>query len=313
MAKLAAMPSPPRARVILLLACGLGIMLGGAAAAPAPAKVRVEIDASHGPVARFKPDEAFGAGLDGAGQGDAERLYTPHNVAAMRSAGLKRVTYRLRTELGIEAWHWNPEGRWSDPAHAQGYWTSSDTPKAHPKLTWGYSLPRRGDTVDQANNQGYSRLDDGDPLSFWKSNPYLDRRYTGLAQSRPQTIVVTFKARTPIDAARIQWGTPFATRFLVQYWSGRDPWDRAGRWTTFPHGALANPATPNDGVVRLAIDAGEGHAAEAGHGDGRAARAECSFRNRHVHALRVRKGTACPFSRAAATRHAGETGVPRAG
>ncbi|MGF2049654.1 hypothetical protein ACQUET_13275, partial [Lactococcus lactis] len=78
----------------------------------------VHVDDTLGP--RFDPADALGAGIDGGVGGAADRLLTRHNVAAMRSAGLTRLTYRLRTELGIEAWHWNPEGQWSDPAQKQG-------------------------------------------------------------------------------------------------------------------------------------------------------------------------------------------------
>src|SRR5208282_1003798 len=147
--------------------------------------------------------------LDGMERGGVDKYLTPFNIEKMRSAGLRRVTYRIRPELGIEVWHWTDKGSWSDAAHAQGYWTGDDNPARGSRVTWGYSLPRRGDSADQANNEGYSRLDDGDPASFWKSNPYLDRRYTGAATSRPQWVVLSFKDPQPVDAARILWGTPF--------------------------------------------------------------------------------------------------------
>ena len=212
----------------------------------------VTIAERQGPVNRFRPDDAFGAALDGMGKGEVEQLYTPHNVERMRSAGLKRITYRTRAELGIEAWHWNTEGAWSDPAHAQGYWTSSDKPRAKPlRVTWGYNLPRRGDTIDQANNVGFSRLDDGDLSTFWKSNPYLDRRYTGLAQSRPQWVAIDLDAPHAIDATRIRWATPYAVRFEVQYWRGEDQYDPDGRWVTFPEGRRVH-AKASDAPIRLA-------------------------------------------------------------
>ena len=205
-----------------------------------------------GPSRTITPADALGAAIDGMQRGQVAKILTPHNIALMRSAGLRRTTYRLRTELGIEAWHWSEEGRWSDPTRHQGYWTSSDHPGRSPDATWGYRLPRRGDTVDQANDTGYSRLDDGDYASFWKSNPYLDRRFTGLAANRPQWIVVSFDKPQEIDAARIAWARPYAKAFEIQYWTGRDEFDRAGRWVDFPAGAQTRDRFPKDETIRLA-------------------------------------------------------------
>jgi hypothetical protein len=204
------------------------------------------------PLKTFTPGSALGAAIDGTQRGEVALYLTPFNIEKMRSAGLRRVSYRLRPELGVEAWHWTEEGSWSDPARAQGYWTGSDDPHDEGPVTWGYSLPRRGDTVDQANNQGYSRLDDGDPATFWKSNPYLDPRYTGAADARPQWIVVSLPARRPIDAARILWGAPFARHFQAQYWSGDDRYDSDGRWVTFPRGDRTIAGAPDEAVLRLA-------------------------------------------------------------
>ncbi len=188
----------------------------------------------------FRPDEVIGAGIDGSGQGDIDRLLTPHNIAAMTSAGLRPLAYRLRTELGIEAWHWNPDGSWSDPARQQGYWTSSDTPGAPIALSWGYRLPRRGDTVDNANNNDYSRLTDGDPATFWKSNPYLDPAVLHDGEAHPQWLILRLDRRRAIDAARIDWAQPFATKYEVQYWTGTTEYDEQGRWAAFPHGLIAD-------------------------------------------------------------------------
>ena len=189
--------------------------------------------------------------------GDVDRVYTSANIAAMRSAGLKPLTYRLRTELGVEAWHWNPRGAFSDAANRQGYWTS-DAAAGAPVLTSnGYALPRRGSSVDQANNRGYSRIDDGDPATFWKSNPYLDRRFTGEDNSRhPQWILVDFGRRQRINAIRIRWGEPYARRYRVEYWQGTDPEDPQdlpdnSGWAPFPR-ADAERSSGGDEIRSLA-------------------------------------------------------------
>ena len=248
-----------RAALVLALAAGLGAGAAAPTAARRPPLVDpITIDISR-PLNTVTPADALGAALDGMGKGEVDQVLTPYNIARMREAGLQRVSYRTRPELGIEAWHWSEEGTWSDPVHRQGYWTGAEDPRADAKVTWGYRLPRRGDTVDNANNQGYSRLDDGDAATFWKSNPYLDRRFTGLAASRPEWIVLSFPRLTRFDAARILWGAPFARHFLVQYWDGDDDFaegkqtvDHPGRWATFPRGDVTIAAEPDTRVLQLA-------------------------------------------------------------
>ena len=233
----------------LFTLCFVVVLSVGAAAAASPRHVRITIMRAAPPSNTFLPDEAFGAGLDGGSQGDTDRLYTPHNIAAMRSAGLRPVTYRLRTELGIEAWHWNPKGVWSDVKAEQGYWTSDDALGEPIMTSWGYNLPRRGDTFDNANNQGYSRLDDGDHDTFWKSNPYLDAHFTHDG-GRPQWAVIALDERSAVDAVRIWWGNPYATHYDVQYWTGVDEYDPDGRWVVFPHGAITT-GTGGDTTIKL--------------------------------------------------------------
>lgn len=213
------------------------------------AEERVIIDfAAPGPT--FRPDEALGAAIDGAERGQIDRTLTSANIAKMKSAGLRPLTYRLRTELGIAAWHWNPVGQWSDAAHQQGYWTSSEKLGAPIKLSWGYRLPRRGDTIDNATDDDYSRLTDGDRDTFWKSNPYLDPAALRDGSDHPQWLVLRFDKARPIDTAVINWGTPFAVDYEVQYWKGSSEYDRNGSWVTFPHGAVKQG---DGGQVRLQL------------------------------------------------------------
>jgi len=151
-----------------------------------PLAVSAIVRADH-PVNHCLPTQAVGAGIDGHEKDECARMFTDKNMEQMLSAGLGPLTYRLRTELAGEAWHWNPRGVWSDPAHQCGYWTSDDSLGDPINLSYGYRLPRRGNTVDQANDDGYSRIADGNKESFWKSNPYLDSHFTGESEdAHPQ-------------------------------------------------------------------------------------------------------------------------------
>jgi F5/8 type C domain-containing protein len=204
---------------------------------------------------KLRPKEALGAGIDGHEQGECARMLSPKNIDEMLSAGLGPLTYRLRTELAGEVWHWNPRGSWSDAQNACGYWTSDDVSDSAINVSYGYRLPRRGNTIDQANDDGYSRIADGDAASFWKSNPYLDSSFTGNAgDAHPQWVVIDLGAIKPINSMRIQWGAPYALQFRVEYWSGNDPMHlhsgRSDNWRAFPHG-MVDRSTGGDEMVRL--------------------------------------------------------------
>jgi hypothetical protein len=217
-------------------------------------RLSIRIDASS-PAASFTPDEAFGADLDGLEGMDLEKVYSPENIRAMTGAPYRRIAYRLRTELGIEAWHWNEAGSWSDEANREGYWTSSDKAEEPLLKSFGYRLPRRGSTVDHAGNDGYSRLDDGDESAFWKSNPYLDAHFTGIDNAlHPQWVIIDLSKRRNVNALRILWAEPYATQYEVQYWDGKDTDylnDLAtGIWRSFKYGRVQD-GKGGDVLLRL--------------------------------------------------------------
>jgi hypothetical protein len=217
----------------------------------APYSIVVDANPAHA-LNRFSPDTTFGAGVDGVPFHAVPEIYTPSNIAQMLRAGFGPVSYRLYTELSVQDWHWNPAGSFSE-AGRQGYWTSSATPGDPIVDTFGYRLPRRGFTHDQGNDDSYSRLDDGDLSTFWKSNPYLTEAYTGDPDSsHPQWVLYDLHSPKPVNAAKIYWGHPFAVQYAVQYWTGDDPiYDPGhGAWVNFPNGVVSSGA---GGTVILSL------------------------------------------------------------
>src|SRR6202165_7194 len=219
------------------MAVAVFILVASATAArPQTAPVVVDITPGHA-INNFHPAQAIGAGVDSQTVGAVSKIYAPKNVSAMLSSGLGPVSYRLYTELSIQDWHWNPNGKWSDPA-GQGYWTG-DLIRPTSNDSFGYRLPHRGFTTDQGNNDDYSRLDDGDPGSFWKSNPYLTSSFAGEAD-HPQWVVVDLRSVVPVNAIRLAWSAPYATSYQVQYWNGPDAINDPGNgnWVTFAGGKI---------------------------------------------------------------------------
>jgi hypothetical protein len=230
--------------------CGVCLLWSaGAVAAP----YQVTVDAKPADVLNvFSPLAALGAGVDGVPYPAVPEIYTAPNVQRMLGAGLGPVSYRLYTELSVQDWHWNPAGSFSETP-SQGYWTSAATPGAPTVDTFGYRLPRRGFTHDQGNDDDYSRIDDGDLTSFWKSNPYLSQAFTGDPDTaHPQWVLFDLGSAKTVDAARIVWAAPYAVQYAVQYWTGDDPVYDPGRgaWVNFPQGVVSNGA---GGTVTLAL------------------------------------------------------------
>jgi hypothetical protein len=233
-------------QVLTLLAC-LSIFVGfastfvGSQTSSQVTVVKILFKPDH-PASQFDPSIAFGAAIDGHEKGELNQMLSRENVSQMLSAGLKPISYRLRTELAGEAWHWNPKGSWSETN--SGYWISNDKPGlSELSLSYGYRLPRRGNTIDQANNDDYSRLDDGDSKTFWKSNPYLDEHFTGQPNATlPQWIVIDLGKKKFVNVIRLNWAEPFATVYDVQFgdFSSIDEISQSppDRWHPFPNGEI---------------------------------------------------------------------------
>jgi F5/8 type C domain len=202
----------------------------------------ITIDLSH-PTNHFVPNQTLGAGVDRISVEAIDKDLQQPTLEKTQASGWQPVTFRQNTELAVEAWHWNPQGTWSDPT-GQGYFTGSSTPTEFLRYSYGYSLSRRGFTRnDGTGNAGFSRLTDGDLNSFWKSNPYLTRQFTGESDAlHPQWIVIDLAQVQQVDAIRIAWAEPYARQYLVQYWTADDPIrsPTRGVWQAFPGGSIAN-------------------------------------------------------------------------
>ena len=204
-------------------------------------QVTVDITPGHS-TNSFSPLRALGAGIDRDPLNSVGILYDPDHVRTMHSAGWGPISYRLNTELSIQAWHWNPTGTWSDPS-GRGYFVGDANSSGDIKRSFGYNLPHRGTTGNYGTSGGYSMLDDGDTATYWKSDPYLDETYTGESNAlHPGWIIVDLGGRKGVNAIEIAWGHPYATDYQVQYWTGDDAIGNPGGgvWEDFPNGMVSN-------------------------------------------------------------------------
>jgi len=228
----------------------------GCCAGVAPmAAQTVRVDVSPGRAIAFDPDKAMGTSMDILPAKDFDKVYSDPIIKESLSAGWGPITYRQNTELTYDAWHWNPNGTWSNPKSKSGYFVGSAEPKEFIRESFGYRLAHRGTTRSDSGQFEFSRMTDGDPATYWKSNPYLTSKYTGDSDTaNPQWVVMDFALPQEIDAIQIAWANPYATKFVVEYWAGKeDPLTKplAGTWVEFPQGEVAG-STGGNKVLRLA-------------------------------------------------------------
>jgi len=246
------MPYRPLQPLVLCAA-----ILGSAiCAAPLPTVAQtIRVDVTAGKATAFDPDKAMGTTIDILPATELDKVYSEPIVRAGLSAGWGPISYRQNTELTYDAWHWNPNGTWSDPKHKSGYFTGSDEPKEFLSRSYGYRLPHRGTTRSDSGQDEYSRMTDGDLSTYWKSDPYLSSRFTGEPDSaHPQWVVIEFPLPQEIDAIQIAWANPYATNYAVQYWTGREDAlnkQADGLWVEFPYGEVT-AAAGGSKVQRLA-------------------------------------------------------------
>ena len=215
-------------------------------------KVVVDADPAH--VANtFSPVRSLGAAIDRLRTGTPDKLLKDPLLKEILGAGWQTVTYRQNTELMVEAWHWNPAGKWSNADKQEGYFAGNAEPAGEIHSSWAYPLPHRG--FSRGDGNGWSRLTDGDPKSYWKSNPYLTKAFTGEDDSlHPQWVMIDLGNKIDVNAIRIAWADPYAKRYSVQFWTGElEPFYEGttkGTWQTFP---LGNITEGKGGTVTLKL------------------------------------------------------------
>ena len=230
-------------------------------ASPAASSTLLRVQAASNQIVNsFDPDKALATSMDIQSREAIEKIYTPEDIELCLSAGWGPISYRLHTPETLDYWHWNPHGHWSDEANQRGYFVGSSELGEPIRDSFGFSLPHRGCTHNGGTDRGYSRLTDGDPKTFWKSNPYLTREFTHEDDSlHPQWIIVDLGEYYDVNAVRIDWCEPSATEYEIQYWVGADPmnWEEPamdstgqggeylpvanqamGNWLRFPNGAV---------------------------------------------------------------------------
>jgi F5/8 type C domain len=220
----------------------------------------ITVDATPGHEAnRFIPRYALGSTVDRIPSNATDVFFRPDQIEKVLAAGWGVMSYRQNTDLFVQAWHWNPKGKWSDPA-GKGYFVGDSTPTSEMiRHSYGYQLPHRGFTRNGGTEfDGYSRLDDGDVNTYWKSNPYLASAFTGESDSlHPQWVVIAVDKKEGVNGIRIAWADPYAREFKVQYWVGdgdaMDEQDK-GEWKDFPSGNVTD-GSGGDATIRLSASA----------------------------------------------------------
>src|SRR5271169_3134513 len=217
----------------------------------------INVDMTPGHVLNtFSPLYALGSTVDRVPDNSSDIFFRPDQIKQILAAGWGVISYRQNTDLFVQAWHWNPEGTWSDPS-GKGYFVGDSTPTNNMiRHSYGYSLPHRGFTRNNGTEfDGFSRLNDGDVNTYWKSNPYLTKAFTGEDDSlHPQWVVIALDKKQEVNAIRIAWAEPYAQAYEVQYWLGNgdamDDQDK-GTWRPFASGRVTDG---RGGTATLRLD-----------------------------------------------------------
>jgi hypothetical protein len=184
----------------------------------------------------------MGTSMDILSAKDFDAVFSAPVMKAGLSAGWGPISYRQNTELTYDAWHWNPNGKWSDEKDKSGYFVGDAEPKDFLRASYGYRLEHRGTTRSDSGQSEYSRMTDGDAASYWKSNPYLTSKFTHEPDANnPQWVVMDFAMPQEIDAIKIAWANPYATEYEVEYWVGKEDAlnkEADGMWVEFPQGEV---------------------------------------------------------------------------
>src|SRR5581483_2089843 len=107
--------------------------------------VTVDANPSH-VINKFSPLHALGSTVDRVPSNATDVFFRPDQIQKVLSAGWGVISYRQNTDLFVQAWHWNPKGKWSDPS-GKGYFVGDSTPTSEMiRHSYGYSLPHRGFT-----------------------------------------------------------------------------------------------------------------------------------------------------------------------
>jgi len=241
---------------------GSGVVIGVLVAASGVLAQNIVVDATPSHVVNvFSPPHALGGAIDRlrAGEGapgremtrlskeavdkNTDTLLSAPVLKEILNAGWQAVTYRQNTELMVEAWHWNAAGKWSNAEKKEGYFTGSTELGEMIRHSYAYPLPHRG--FSRGDGNGWSRLTDGNVNSYWKSNPYLTKDFTGEDDAlHPQWVMIDLGAKVDVNAIRVAWANPYARRYAVQFWTGvLEPFydgTQAGTWQTFPKGYITD-------------------------------------------------------------------------
>ena len=176
----------------------------------------VTVDATPSHVAnRFSPLYALGSTVDRVPSNATDVFFRPGSDSEGALGGLGR--HQLSPEHGLVraglALESERQMERSFPAKVTSRANATPTTEMI-RHSYGYSLPHRGFTRNGGTEfDGYSRLDDGDIDSYWKSNPYLTSEFTGESDAlHPQWMVIALDKKQSVNAIRIRWAEPFCAR-----------------------------------------------------------------------------------------------------